>query len=171
MAPHSSTLAWKIPWTEGLVGCSPWGHEESDTTEWLHFHRLFILHPLLKCWCFSRFLFLHLPSSPWATLSTALPSSPMTSRLNKSSLHLSPSPKMKTHLFLTGRQTSSPRCNTGTSNLTYPKIKAQPSPFPGPLSTNTSRCHPERNLRITIPNIPCSHLTGHQALSVTLLTD
>ena len=25
MAPHSSTLAWKIPRTEGLVGCSPWG--------------------------------------------------------------------------------------------------------------------------------------------------
>ena len=21
-----------------LVGCSPWGHEESDTTEQLHFH-------------------------------------------------------------------------------------------------------------------------------------
>ena len=21
-----------------LVDCSPWGHEESDTTEWLHFH-------------------------------------------------------------------------------------------------------------------------------------
>ena len=21
-----------------LVGCSPWGHKESDTTEWLHFH-------------------------------------------------------------------------------------------------------------------------------------
>ena len=38
MAPHSSTLAWKIPWTESLVGCSPWGCEESDTTEWLHFH-------------------------------------------------------------------------------------------------------------------------------------
>ena len=34
MAPHSSTLAWKIPWT----GCSPWGCEESDTTERLHFH-------------------------------------------------------------------------------------------------------------------------------------
>ena len=81
MAPHSSTLAWKIPWTEepgrvqsmgllrvghdwvtslsfstfmhwrrtwqptpvllpreshgrrGLVGCSSWGHTESDTTE------------------------------------------------------------------------------------------------------------------------------------------
>ena len=24
-------------WTS-LVGCSPWGREESDTTEWLHFH-------------------------------------------------------------------------------------------------------------------------------------
>ena len=23
-----------------LVGCSPWGCEESDTTEWLHFHAL-----------------------------------------------------------------------------------------------------------------------------------
>ena len=23
-----------------LVGCSPWGREESDTTEWLHFHFL-----------------------------------------------------------------------------------------------------------------------------------
>ena len=28
---HSSTLAWEIPWMEELVGCSPWGHEESDT--------------------------------------------------------------------------------------------------------------------------------------------
>ena len=86
MAPHSSTLAWKIPWTDeagvlqsmgslrvghnwatslslftfmhwrrkwqptpvllpgkshgwrSLVGYSPWGHQESDTTERLHFH-------------------------------------------------------------------------------------------------------------------------------------
>ena len=38
MAPHSSTLAWKIPWTEEPVGWSPWGREESDTTERLHFH-------------------------------------------------------------------------------------------------------------------------------------
>ena len=86
IAIHSSTLAWKIPWTEesgrlqsrgsrrvrhdwvtslslftfmhwrkkwqptpvllpgkshgqkSLVGCSPRGLEESDTTEWLHFH-------------------------------------------------------------------------------------------------------------------------------------
>ena len=50
MAPHSSILAWKIPWTEEpaglqsmgrlspdttecLAGYSPWGHKESDTTE------------------------------------------------------------------------------------------------------------------------------------------
>ena len=38
MAPHSSTLAWKIPWTEEPGRLSPWGHEESDTTERLHFH-------------------------------------------------------------------------------------------------------------------------------------
>ena len=86
MAPHSSTLAWKIPWMEepgglqsmgslrvrhdwatslllftfmhwrrqwqptpvllpgkshgrrSLMGCSPWDHEELDTTERLHFH-------------------------------------------------------------------------------------------------------------------------------------
>ena len=38
MAPHSSTLAWKIPWMEEPVGCSPWGRWESDTTERLHFH-------------------------------------------------------------------------------------------------------------------------------------
>ena len=35
MAPHSSTLAWKIPWMEepGRL----WGREESDTTERLYF--------------------------------------------------------------------------------------------------------------------------------------
>ena len=38
MAIHSSTPAWKIPWVEDPVGCHPWGHEESDTAERLHFH-------------------------------------------------------------------------------------------------------------------------------------
>ena len=38
MAAKSSTLAWKILWTEETVGCSPRGHKESDTTEPLHFH-------------------------------------------------------------------------------------------------------------------------------------
>ena len=38
MAPHSSTLAWKIPWTESPEGCSPWGRWGSDTTERFSFH-------------------------------------------------------------------------------------------------------------------------------------
>ena len=40
MAPHSNALAWKIPWTEEPVGCSPWGCKESDMTERLHCHAL-----------------------------------------------------------------------------------------------------------------------------------
>ena len=41
MATHSSSFTWKIPWTEepGRLH-SPWGHEESDTTERLHFTSL-----------------------------------------------------------------------------------------------------------------------------------
>ena len=30
MATHSSVLAWRIPWTEGPGGHSPWAHKESD---------------------------------------------------------------------------------------------------------------------------------------------
>ena len=37
MAPHSSTLAWKIPWTEEPGRLQSWGREESNTTERLHF--------------------------------------------------------------------------------------------------------------------------------------
>ena len=41
MAPHSSTLAWKMLWTECLVGCSPWGRTRlSDFTFTFHFHAL-----------------------------------------------------------------------------------------------------------------------------------
>ena len=32
-ATHSSILTWEIPWTESLVGYSPWGRRESDMTE------------------------------------------------------------------------------------------------------------------------------------------
>ena len=38
MAPHSSTLAWKIPWMEEPGRLQSMGCEESDMTEWLHFH-------------------------------------------------------------------------------------------------------------------------------------
>ena len=46
MAPHSSTLAWKIPWTEEPGRLWSMGSLESDTTERLHFH-------------FSLFTFMH----------------------------------------------------------------------------------------------------------------
>ena len=38
MAPHSSTLAWKIPWTEEPGRLQSMGSLELDTTERLHFH-------------------------------------------------------------------------------------------------------------------------------------
>ena len=37
MATHSTTLTWRIPWTEDLVGYSPWDCNKSDTTERLTF--------------------------------------------------------------------------------------------------------------------------------------
>ena len=44
MAPHSSTLAWKIHGQRGLVGCSPWVTKSrewlSDFTFTFHFHAL-----------------------------------------------------------------------------------------------------------------------------------
>ena len=65
MAAHSSTLAWKTPWTEEPSGLQSMGsHKELDTTERLHHHhqsllrlmsiesvmppnRLILRHPLL----------------------------------------------------------------------------------------------------------------------------
>ena len=44
MAPHSSTLAWKIPWMEEPGGLQSMGSIESDRAEQLHFH----FHPLQK---------------------------------------------------------------------------------------------------------------------------
>ena len=38
MATHSSTLAWKIPWTEEPGRLQTMGSLELDTTERLHFH-------------------------------------------------------------------------------------------------------------------------------------
>ena len=38
MAPHSSSFAWKTPWTEEPGRLQSMGSLESDTTERLHFH-------------------------------------------------------------------------------------------------------------------------------------
>ena len=40
MAPHSSTLAWKIPWTEEPGGLQYMGLRLSDFTFTFHFHAL-----------------------------------------------------------------------------------------------------------------------------------
>ena len=42
MAPHSSTLAWKILWNEEPGRLLSMGRKESDTTERLHFHFLLV---------------------------------------------------------------------------------------------------------------------------------
>ena len=36
MATQSGILAWEIPWTENLVGYSPWGCKELDMTQQLN---------------------------------------------------------------------------------------------------------------------------------------
>ena len=46
MAPHSSTFAWRIPWTEEPGGLQSMGSLESDMTERLHF--TFHFHALEK---------------------------------------------------------------------------------------------------------------------------
>ena len=40
MATHSSTLGWKIPWTEEPGRLQSMGLKESDSTKRLHFHFL-----------------------------------------------------------------------------------------------------------------------------------
>ena len=56
MATHSSTLAWRIPWTEEPGGLhNPWGLKESDTTERLtlpFYTMLFLKNTLILRFCF-----------------------------------------------------------------------------------------------------------------------
>ena len=40
MAPHFSTLAWKVPWTEEPGGLQSMGSQLSDFTFTFHFHAL-----------------------------------------------------------------------------------------------------------------------------------
>ena len=48
MATHSSTVAWRIPWTEELDGLQSTGRKEPDTTERLHFHFQWLYNIQLK---------------------------------------------------------------------------------------------------------------------------
>ena len=49
MATHSSILAWRILWTEELGGLQSTGRKESDMTERLHLHFMYILTRKGKC--------------------------------------------------------------------------------------------------------------------------
>ena len=51
MATHSSTLAWKIPWTEKPGGLQAMGSKESDTPERLHFTTLTTMSFTLFVYC------------------------------------------------------------------------------------------------------------------------
>ena len=39
MAPHSSVLAWEIPWTEESDEIQSTDHKELDLTEWLNTYK------------------------------------------------------------------------------------------------------------------------------------
>ena len=50
--PTPVFLPGKFHGWRSLVGYSPWGHKESDTTEWLHFGFFFVVVHLLVLICF-----------------------------------------------------------------------------------------------------------------------
>ena len=56
MATHSNILVLEVPWTEDLVGYSPWSCKESDMTELMHtkaqFHEAYVIvTQISQCVC------------------------------------------------------------------------------------------------------------------------
>ena len=49
MATNASVLAWRIPWTESLVGYSPWCHKVSVMTEPLTLSLLLQINGKIYC--------------------------------------------------------------------------------------------------------------------------
>ena len=56
-ATHSSILPGKSHGQRSLVGCSPWGHRESNTTEHAHTHKYMYLYYTQAC-MYAHILFL-----------------------------------------------------------------------------------------------------------------
>ena len=48
MATHSSILAWRIPWTEGLGRLQSMGSQEPDMTEWLNNNKYIYIYIYLQ---------------------------------------------------------------------------------------------------------------------------
>ena len=57
MAIHSSSLTWRIPWSEKASGYSPSGHKESDTTEGLTLSLSQTRNKDLSLFFFKHFIF------------------------------------------------------------------------------------------------------------------
>ena len=108
MATHSSILSWEIPWTQGLVGYSPWGHrpghdlateqqhQQSTDGAWGPDHAFFISCPLplppdtFKEQCWNTSYFLIMKSKFTYEQSCLIPLSQFKSRANHSSFQQSP---------------------------------------------------------------------------------
>ena len=69
MATHSSTLAWKISWTEEPDRLySPWGCRELDTTERFHFTHNFKMQTKnneIPCLLIKLTVILYIIIQPW----------------------------------------------------------------------------------------------------------
>ena len=65
--PHG----WRI-----LVDYSPWGHKESDMTEWLHFHFSFFLIEFLCSYHFPNLVYICTKAYIWASLVAQLVKNP-----------------------------------------------------------------------------------------------
>ena len=121
MAPHSSPLAWKTPWTEEPGRLQSMGSQELDTTERLHFH--FSLSCIgegngnpLQCSCLEN------PRDGgawWAAVYGVAQSRTQLKRLSSSSSSSSSSSDMGAFPILTGREGGSPGL-LGTSDPTAP---------------------------------------------------
>ena len=83
MATHSSILVWKIPWTETMVGYSPWGHRVGSQSNFTFFLSLSSTIPFLHSfsyntfslwfdYAFLQFLFLYIEAFQGFILETVL---------------------------------------------------------------------------------------------------
>ena len=163
MAPHSITLAWKIPWTEEPGGLQSMGLEELDMAEQLHFH--FLLSCIgegngnpLQCSCLEN------PrdrGASWAAVYGDTKSRTRLKRLSSSSSrHTSPPsctslplPTPSHPLKLSQSPGLSSLCHTadfhGLSNFTFDKVHVSmllsqfipPSPSPSEITAFKTLIH------------------------------
>ena len=114
MAAHSSTLAWRIPWTEEPGGLQSMGSQGLDTTERLNHHHhiqsanillrifasMFIRNALCMCCvCVCVCVCARAHTQSWPTLCNPMDCSPLSSSVHGIS---KPSTQNGLHFFLQG---------------------------------------------------------------------